>query len=188
MGVFVMNRGKWLLAVLVVCAALVAGCANTPGDGTGLEGKWTGSLAVLFTIFDIDLPVKVAPEAKLLFDDGALTITLQPGIPVIGWLFRVVIDGSYTDDTSGSLDKMTLSLGKASAKFLFFTFPLKDLGVATQCIYTIKAQNTLYILPAYDKIPEAARLLLEASPQSIPWDGITIDGVTYTPLKLSRDL
>jgi hypothetical protein len=175
-----------MFAVGMLCVLFAAGCSNIPGDGTGLEGKWTGSLAELFAVTNTKLPVAVSPNADLVFDNGVLTVTLQPDIPVVGWLFRVVVDGTYTKDNSGSIEKVTLSLTKASVKFLFFTFPLKDLSVNTLCIYTIKDLNTLYIYPAYDKLPDALRAAFEANPGAIPWGGVSVGGVTYGALKLDR--
>lgn len=180
-------KKAWSRIVLAVCLVAAAGCAPIPGDGTGLDGRWTGSLATLFTVFDVKLPVAVAPEAVLLFDGGTLTLTLQPDMPILGWLLRVVVDGAYATDGDDSLQKMTLSLGKTSIRLLFFKIPVADLGLTTECIYTIKSRDTLYILPAYDKLPEAVRDLLEASPASIPWEGVTVGGITCTPLKLSRE-
>ena len=181
-----MKTRTWMLAGVMMCVLFAAGCGNIPGDGTGLEGKWNGSLATLFAATNTKLPIPVSLDAELVFDNGALTVTLKPDIPVIGWLFSVVADGAYTTDSTTSLDKMTLSLGKASLKFLFFKFPLKDLAVSSQCIYTIKALNTLYIYPGYDKLPDALRTAFEADPGAIPWEGVTVGDVTYGALRLDR--
>jgi hypothetical protein len=176
----------WVAAGVVLCVLSAAGCGNIPGNGTGLEGEWAGSLALLFTAANIDLPIPVSPVAQLVFDNGAVTVTLKPDIPVISWVFGVVVDGTSTTDSSTSLDKMSLLLGEASVKFLWFKFPLKDLALATQCIYTIRDLNALYIYPGYDKLPDTVRAAFEAAPQDIPWTGVTFNGVAYGALKLDR--
>jgi hypothetical protein len=182
-----MKSKTWLLAGMVACVLVVAGCGKTPGDGTGLDGKWTGSIEPLLTATSTKLPVAVDPSATMVFDGGALTITLKPDIPVVGWIFKVVAEGTYTEDNSTSLDKMTLSLSKVSLKFLFFKIPLKDLTVKSQAIYKIKDLNTLYILPGYDKLSDTMRAAFEAAPDAIPWDlSVTVDGKTYSALKLNR--
>ena len=182
-----MMRKTWMLAGLMTCAALVTGCGSTPpGDGTTLEGVWTGSLDALLAATGVKLPIAVKPEADFLFDGGALTITLKPDSSLLGWLLSVVVDGSYTKDNSTSLDKTTLFLGEASVKVLFFKIPLKDLAVTSQCIYKIEALNTLYIFPGYDLLPEALRSQLEMHPEVVPWHGGTLDGKVYTPLTLLR--
>lgn len=183
-----MKTSAWMLAGLTMCMLFAAGCSS-PGDGTGLEGRWTGSLAELFTATNFKLPIPVLPDARIVFDGGALTITLRPDIPVVNWFISVVADGTYSTDSSSGLDKVTLSLSKASAKFLFFKFPLKDLAVSTQCIYTIKGLDRLYMYPGYDKLPDAVRTAIEANPSAIPWEaGITVGGTTYSALKLERDM
>ena len=175
-----------MLAGLMGCAVLATGCSKIPGDGTGLEGKWTGSLTELLTATGAKLPIAVKPEAVFVFDNGALTITLQPDNAFLALLASLVVDGSYTKDSSTSLDKMTLSLGEASVKILFFKIPVKNLALNTQCIYKIASLNTLYIFPGYDLFPAALQTQLEAHPELVPWQGGTLDGKVYTPLTLQR--
>jgi len=82
---------------------------------------------------------------------------------------------------------MSLSLNETFLKFLFFKIPLKDMALTSQCIYKIEALNTLYIFPAFDKLPAAVQTLCESSPESIPWTGINVAGVTYSALTLARE-
>ncbi len=183
-----MKTRAWVVAGVMMSALFVAGCGEVPGDGTGLEGKWNGSLEALFTAANVKLPIPVSPDADIVFDGGTLTVTLKPDIPVVNWFVSVVADGSYTADTSTNLDKLTLSLSEVSAKVLWFKIPLKSLSLTAQCIYTIKALNTLYIVPGYDKLPALAQAALEADPSVIPWEtGVTVGGVTYSALKMERD-
>ena len=185
-----MRKKGWILAGLTVCLVLVAGCAGAPGDGTGLEGVWAGTLQTLFDLAGVKLPIPVAPEAKVTFDDGTLTIATNPDIPVIGWMFKLVVDGTYTKDNSTSLSKMTMVLGKASVKLLFIKIPVADLKLTTQAIYTIVNKNTLYFIPGWDKAPEALRTFFEGSPGNVPWEGgsIMINGQqVQVPASLKLD-
>ena len=170
----------------IVLSVLLVGCGDGVVTGTGLEGTWTGGLQSLLDLVELELPVAVVPASQLVLIDGKATITLTPENWFLRLLVKGVVEGSYVPDNSTALDKMHLSLDTAYLKILFFTVPIAIPLVETECIYKVEGDRTLYLFPGYDQLPENVRALLEASPASIPWEGITVEGVTYKPLTFTR--
>ncbi len=177
-----MGHGKWMLAGLTVCMLVLSGCDDT-GDGSALGGTWKGPLPFFYEGTHVAFSIASSQSAEFTFDQGFLTMTYKPGFLLVNWLFKVVVNGTYTVDDSGNINKMTMSLDRASLKFMNFSFSLKELGLKSDCIYEVKGLTTLYILPDYDKLSDDARASIEATAPGIPWESI---GENYHVMKLTR--
>jgi hypothetical protein len=170
-----------IMAGVAVCLTVVAAYAAT-SEG-GLVGEWETSTAELLTLLNTGVPVFLAPEVRVTVnDDNTLQALVIP--PLVGWAIKGVVDGTYTKDDSGSVNKMTVTAGMASVRVLFITLPIQDLASSvppTTVVYKIQAQDTLYVLPT---TPELLAVY-EAKPTEIPWQG-SADGSSIA-LKFERN-
>ncbi len=188
-----MKRRIFIMAGLATCMLFLAGCpANNdiPGDGTGLEGEWTGSLDALIAAANLNLPIAISPDAQVIFgDDGKITISVHPDIPIVGGLATVTVTGTFVKDLTTAIPKVNLTLNNASANVIGIDFNIQSFSVSTQCIYTIQNQNKLYMYPGFNLLPAALRAQFEAAPGTIPWQGthVTVNGVDTAVPSLQLD-
>ncbi len=159
-------KKRFLAPVLLAAMLGLAGC----GGGEGIEGTWRVSLGKDI-IEGVSVNGSFGVRAEYKFKDGNLSITTRPDIPVAGWFFKVVIDGTYRTDDTGNPQFLYMTRNKVSLKLGLFKVTLDRIISERTYLYKIEG-DSLYLL-RYDKLGEEERQAYQRQPELIPWDEIT---------------